>query len=48
MTINESNREASGAYNSLLLVGLAVLAGQVGTNLCADTNTISDLDILDG
>jgi len=31
----------------VLLVGLAVAAGKIGTDLCTDTNTVADLDVLD-
>jgi hypothetical protein len=31
----------------VLLVGLAVVAVQIGSNLCANTDTVADLDVLD-
>jgi hypothetical protein len=29
------------------LVGLAVVAVQIGSNLCANTDTVADLDVFD-
>jgi hypothetical protein len=31
----------------VLLVGLAVVAVQIGSNLCANTDTVADLDVFD-
>jgi hypothetical protein len=43
-----TDRQANSLVGTVvLLIGLAVVAVQIGSDLCANTDTVADLDVLD-